>query len=131
MLIDLSDADLALLTDALDLMVDRPGHGDAAVALLSRLGGLAGGLAFSRTGAAQEASLTDHAGRPPALEVVTALAEAAAGPENGALRSALRHYATLRALGPGWVAAIGASETARAALPDHVWPQLEFFLGEG
>ena len=143
MLIDLNDTELSLLVSGLAELV----HGGvvpeaewparmgapraAAEALLARVGQAHSALVLSGTGAMQDMVLAAFDGTPPSEARVAELTEAAAGPENAALRAALQHYAVLRALGPGWLMELAGAPGARAAIPAAIWGQMQHFLGAG
>lgn len=131
MITRLTDADLTLLSTALGELMQQGGAaaGEAAT-LLARLGALSSALTLSRTGAGQEEWFADFSAPPPAAELVSDLAAEAVGPANATLRAALRHYGVLRALGPGWIAALEELPEVRRALPDAVWQQMRMFLDE-
>lgn len=131
MITRLSDADLSLLTTALGELMQQGGAsaGEAAT-LLSRLSALRSALTLSRTGSGQEEWFDDFSAPPPAVELVSELAAEAIGPENATLRGALRYYGVLRALGPGWIAALHELPEVRRAIPDSVWQQMRMFLEE-
>ena len=73
----------------------------------------------------------DVGNQPPTEDQVTALAASAIGPANADLRGALRHYGLLRALGPGWVAAMAPTSGDQAAVPGWAVQQMQLFLGSG
>lgn len=140
MLIDASESELILLANVLNEAVqdanlpdpdfsERMGASRAeGVALLARLAGWRSALTLSHTGAGQEEWLVDAGNQPPTEDRVSALAAQAVGPENADLRGALRHYGLLRALGPGWVAAISATPGG-GEVPAWVAAQMQHFLG--
>lgn len=131
MITRLSEADLTLLSTALGELMHQGGAsaGEAAT-LLARLSALRSALTLSRTGSGQEEWFDDFSAPPPAAELVSELAAEAIGPENTLLRSALRHYGVLRALGPGWIAELQGLPEVRRAIPDSVWQQMRMFLEE-
>ncbi|MDX2121527.1 MAG: hypothetical protein SF070_10790 [Gemmatimonadota bacterium] len=131
MITHLTDDDLTLLTAALGELQQQGGASGPEVAqLLARLVRYRSALTLSRTGAGQEEWFDDFSAPPPAAELVSDLAAAAIGPENATLRAALRHYGVLRALGPGWIAALEELPEARRAIPAAVWQQMRMFLDE-
>lgn len=143
MFIDASDSDLTLLANVLNEALqdaalpeaefaDRMGGTRAAgAALLARLAACRSALTLSHTGSGQEEWLMDFGNQPPTEDEVSALAARAVGPENAALRGALRHYGLLRALGPGWVAAVGPGPGEACEVPGWVVQQMQLFLGGG
>lgn len=143
MLIDVSETELALLASVLNEALqdaalpdadfaDRMGDSRAAgAALLARLAAWRSALTLSHTGSGQEEWLVDFGNQPPTEDQVSALAASAVGPENAALRGALRHYGLLRALGPGWVAAVTGAPGGGSEVPGWVVQQMQLFLGGG
>lgn len=143
MLIDVSETDLALLASVLNEALQDTGLPEAefaarmggsrasGAALLARLAAWRSDLTLSHTGSGQEEWLVDFGNQPPTEEEVSALAAQAVGPENAALRGALRHYGLLRALGPGWVTAVTAAPGEGSEVPGWVLQQMQLFLGGG
>ncbi|MBK6424552.1 MAG: hypothetical protein IPI38_01205 [Gemmatimonadetes bacterium] len=143
MLIDVSESDLTLLANVLNealqdaaipdpVFAERMGESrPAGAALLARLAAFRSALTLSHTGAGQEEWLVDVGNQPPTEDQVTALAASAIGPANADLRGALRHYGLLRALGPGWVAAMAPTSGDQAAVPGWAVQQMQLFLGSG
>jgi hypothetical protein len=140
MYLNLTEGELSILADAMrellapssaaaaDTGIPPSVDREQAQTLSAHLARCQSVLALSHTGAGHDEWLAEFGSIVPSTEVVLQLADAAVGPDNLQLRQALNHYGTIRALAPGWLAAIADDPIVRGAIARHVLEQMQLFL---